>query len=139
MTEEQRAADRRKQAKYRASEKGKATTRQYAVKYRATEKGKAAYDKYQESPEGRAASIRRTQRRRGFEGPGLTAEQWKQIKAGFSECCAYCCKPCDKLVQEHVVPLELDGPNDFTNIVPACHGCNVRKGKDLVKLGAYAK
>ena len=133
-------------ARYNASEKGKASIARYnkseackesLARYLKSEKGKAVKTRYLKTEKGKAVSLRHTNKRRGAIGPGLTADQWAQIKAGFSQHCAYCLRPCDKLEQDHVVPLSRGGAHDPTNIVPACRSCNSRKGTKDVKLGAY--
>ncbi len=59
---------------------------------------------------------------------GITQEEWEIRVAEFNGCCAYCLQPMGKLVIEHMIPLSRGGKRDIANVVPACVGCNMRKG-----------
>jgi 5-methylcytosine-specific restriction endonuclease McrA len=60
-------------------------------------------------------------------GPGITAEQWNEIKSLFGNRCAYCGKSA-ALTMDHVVPVTKGGEHGPTNIIPACLPCNSSKG-----------
>lgn len=50
--------------------------------------------------------------------------------AEFGYACAYCGKPdhrADELELEHVTPISRGGDHHLSNIVPACHQCNMSK------------
>ena len=57
-----------------------------------------------------------------------TGRQWKRLCARAGWRCAWCGKPMDKLVPDHIVPLARGGTNDLSNIVPSCPACNLRRG-----------
>jgi hypothetical protein len=58
----------------------------------------------------------------------LTSEQWEKTVAFFNNCCAYCGIPA-WVVVEHVIPTAHEGGTVYGNCVPACGGCNSRKGR----------
>lgn len=49
-----------------------------------------------------------------------------EVMARWSWACCYCWGRASHL--DHVIPLKLGGPDAAHNIVPACAGCNLRKG-----------
>jgi 5-methylcytosine-specific restriction endonuclease McrA len=57
----------------------------------------------------------------------LTLDRWLYTISFFDGLCAYCQKTPYKCM-DHFVPLELGGGTTWDNMVPACHGCNHRKG-----------
>jgi 5-methylcytosine-specific restriction endonuclease McrA len=57
----------------------------------------------------------------------LTHEEWLLILESFGHRCAYCIATGIALEQDHVVPTCDGGRHDWTNVVPACVGCNSRK------------
>jgi 5-methylcytosine-specific restriction endonuclease McrA len=67
-------------------------------------------------------------RKRGAIIRDLTAGQWRDIRAYFLDCCAYCGRQVTDLTQDHLVPLIQGGQHTAENIVPACRSCNSRKG-----------
>ncbi len=78
-----------------------------------------------------ALSVTRYNRRRARElraGIGLTAAQWKDIRAEFGGRCAYCAKAAPRLEQDHLDPLVAGGDHAAHNVVPACRWCNASKG-----------
>ncbi len=60
--------------------------------------------------------------------PGLTDIAWSELKAMFGNSCRYCGAQSEHLEREHRVPMSRGGLNRITNIVPACHACNMAKG-----------
>ena len=56
----------------------------------------------------------------------FTAEDWTRTLELFGNVCAYCGTD-RKLHQDHFIPVALDGPYEFGNIVPACKRCNSSK------------
>lgn len=75
----------------------------------------------------RAFAVNRRARMAGAVG-SHTALEWREKCAMFNNFCFYCgeAKP---LSRDHLVPLCRGGPNDISNIVPACKSCNSRKGR----------
>lgn len=58
----------------------------------------------------------------------FTERDWRDLKAAFSGCCAYCLQHRGALHMEHVVPVSAGGSTTLWNIVPACRKCNQEKG-----------
>ena len=50
--------------------------------------------------------------------------------AKYNYRCAYCGKQC-ALTVDHVIPISKGGKHSPNNVVPACIGCNDRKGIKL--------
>jgi len=68
---------------------------------------------------------------RWTQGPiaGLTKEAWDNILQTWQRRCAYCgAFVGTQAEREHNIPLDIEGPNDVSNIVPACTLCNSEKG-----------
>src|SRR6266702_6536865 len=63
----------------------------------------------------------------------LTLDEWLAILAYFNYLCAYC-KNVPFTVMEHITPFDCGGGTVASNVVPACHSCNGRKGKNSRKL-----
>lgn len=98
---------------------------------------------YERDPEARIATVRRYQRnhpektrelkragnrrrhKRKIPGPGVSAKQWREIRAAYGEQCAYCGEAATTM--DHVVPLSRGGEHSPTNVVPACSDCNFKK------------
>lgn len=59
----------------------------------------------------------------------FTTHQWEELLATFNGHCAYCLRTFDSLEIEHVIPISRNGSNTQSNIVPACRGCNSKKGR----------
>jgi 5-methylcytosine-specific restriction endonuclease McrA len=51
-------------------------------------------------------------------------------------CCAYCGRRTKFLTFDHIIPRSSGGSNRIKNLVPACHTCNLEKGKMNVELFA---
>jgi len=77
-------------------------------------------------------NIVRTQRHRAAKAQALindlTAAQWQEIKAAYSFRCVYCDRKMTRLTQDHIIAVSKGGNHTASNIVPACHSCNSRKG-----------
>ena len=73
------------------------------------------------------ATERKRARKAAAPGAGLSRSEWDAIKAAFSQRCAYCLRPDDRLTQDHMQPLSRGGMHSQENIVPACRSCNSRK------------
>ena len=58
----------------------------------------------------------------------VSLKEWERIKQAYHSSCAYCGKQQERLVQDHIIPLDNDGPHTAENIVPACRSCNSKKG-----------
>jgi 5-methylcytosine-specific restriction endonuclease McrA len=74
-----------------------------------------------------AMTRRRRALKRGAAISDLTAEEWRAIKAQYLGRCAYCGEIPRVMTQDHVIPLSKGGNHTRSNVVPACHPCNVRK------------
>lgn len=57
----------------------------------------------------------------------LTLEEWTKTIADFAGLCAYC-QTVPVAVLEHFVPMRHGGGTTPGNCLPACIGCNLRKG-----------
>jgi 5-methylcytosine-specific restriction endonuclease McrA len=76
----------------------------------------------------RLQDARKRAKRRSNSGiRDLTPAQWKDIKAAYKFCCAYCGEKRERLTMDHVVPLVKGGAHTAANIVPACARCNSKK------------
>lgn len=86
-------------------------------------------------PEVGLASVhRRRARILGGGGPGVSAEEWRQVVDYFNGACAYCLKPCSRPERDHMLPIVAGGRDSPDNVVPACQKCNRTKGrKDLLQ------
>jgi 5-methylcytosine-specific restriction endonuclease McrA len=59
----------------------------------------------------------------------LSTSQWEEIKASFSNLCAYCGEE-RPLQREHFISLSKSGEYSCDNIIPACAKCNQSKGSN---------
>lgn len=133
-----RAANREQQRKRRAEWYLKnrneiiAKTKAYAEAH--SDKAKNYKRKYiLANPDQRRIDVsRRRARKRGVACNDLTAAQWKEIKAAYKHCCAYCGQKCRLLTQDHIIPLSGGGQHTASNIAPACKSCNCKKGTGSV-------
>jgi 5-methylcytosine-specific restriction endonuclease McrA len=94
------------------------------------EKMRAAQARYHQSEKG-LLSLRLNQGRRRARMQGVvTREEWLAKVAEFNRRCVYCKQefPVGKLTMDHVLPVLKGGLHVIANIVPACLGCNSRKG-----------
>lgn len=85
---------------------------------------------YQANPDQAAAKSNR-RRAKEHAAPGAhTVEEWKALKAQYDYTCLCCGRrePQIELTRDHVVPLDLGGSDDITNIQPLCRSCNGAKG-----------
>lgn len=88
-----------------------------------------------------ASNLRRGLRK-AAGGDGITRKRWIEIMVEWGYSCAYCGRhrrevrdrmSRSDLEMDHVVPMPI-GPDDVTNIVPACKSCNTSKSdNDLLK------
>jgi 5-methylcytosine-specific restriction endonuclease McrA len=107
-------------------ESAKASTRRYREKNphiarEATRKWRKGHPE-----ESRAFAHNRRARLRA--GGNLTGAAWTGILTEFDQCCAYCSTRSDLIELEHMTPLSRGGFHTADNVVPACRGCNRRKG-----------
>lgn len=58
----------------------------------------------------------------------ITAEVRRAVAARTNGLCVYCGRRAGCL--DHIVPVELGGPDDIDNLVAACRPCNSSKGHD---------
>ena len=86
----------------------------------------------------RVKKARRRQRVHKAGGEDYTTAEWYARMKEYGYKCVYCGAKRDRslrfgeLTLEHVVPMPI-GPNELSNIVPACHRCNSSKGdRDLL-------
>jgi Predicted transcriptional regulator with C-terminal CBS domains len=64
----------------------------------------------------------------------VSPQEWLAVKDAYHHACAYCAKTQKRLVQDHVIPLDHEGPHAVHNVVPACRSCNSKKGnRDTMK------
>jgi 5-methylcytosine-specific restriction endonuclease McrA len=77
----------------------------------------------------RANGARRRARKADAPINDFTAKQWQEMKAHYGHKCVYCGRKMQRLTMDHITPLIHGGSHTLSNIVPACHSCNSRKGK----------
>lgn len=77
------------------------------------------------------------QKKRHDDAQDLTEEQWEVSLAYFDHHCAYCGKS-GEMTKDHLDPLKNGGKLMFSNVVPACRGCNSSK-KDHQWMAWYQK
>lgn len=82
-------------------------------------------DKYLKSM--RADVKKRKALKKGAKISDFTSKQWEQLKLEHNFRCFYCKLTPDKLTQDHKIPLSRKGNHTYTNIVPACLSCNLKK------------
>lgn len=111
--------DRNKEYKRKYTQENKEHIRLYNIAYRRKYPDRIALWK-----------LTRRIKLKGFEAD-LTEEQWCIIKNVFRQKCVYCGKRTRRLEKDHVVPLSKGGALTLSNIVPACHSCNSKKGATL--------
>jgi len=69
-------------------------------------------------------------RRAGVPGR-IAAADWRGLLDLFGHRCGWCGAGNVPLELEHVYPISRGGPNDPTNVAPACGDCNHGKGAAL--------
>jgi 5-methylcytosine-specific restriction endonuclease McrA len=74
----------------------------------------------------------RRKREYNLPGSGITPKEWEELKSKYDHKCVYCGKET-KLTLDHIVPVTADGPNDISNVVPACKSCNSSKNNMPLK------
>lgn len=75
--------------------------------------------------------------KRGTAGK-LYAMEWAFILAHHGFRCAYCGRMYESM--DHIIPIANGGGTTFTNVLPACHDCNQKKGTAVwlpAKAGDY--
>lgn len=107
-------------------EKRKAQQARYRARHRAELHAKDAA--YREArPDIAHARTHRYRARVAAASGSFTPREWREKCALFANLCAYCGE-AKKLGPDHKMPLSRGGTNSIENIVPACRGCNSRKG-----------
>ena len=119
--------------RYRNSQNGRLQKRVELKRYFKTENGKAvlrtALKKYKKSEKGKfkVKMYKKGLHKTTPHDKILTLEQWKLAKAYFFNQCAYCGEYKERLTQDHIVPIKLNGEYSKNNIIPACRSCNAKK------------
>ena len=98
-------------------EANKEHIRDYALAYRARPENKERHALNQRRRKALLRSLPAT----------LTFAEWKEIKAAYDYCCAYCGEKPEVLSMDHVIPVSRGGGTTKDNIVPACLPCNRQK------------
>ena len=75
----------------------------------------------------RAKSNAYRARSRAAEGQ-FTSAEWRTLVEQYRSKCAYCGLVAP-LEVDHRIPLSCGGTNSIANVLPACRGCNGRKGQ----------
>ena len=92
----------------------------------------------QANPESNRASSRRRRANEAVVVSDLTDAQWQAILDFHSSPegtrCAYCFGVCEKVTQDHVVPISEGGGHTAANVIPACKPCNSSQGAKEVAL-----
>lgn len=110
-------------------EKIKANTRLYREGHPGKHIGyNRRYD--QANPEKVAAKNHRRRTKKAGNGGSYTSQEWKDLCVYYDHRCLRCGKqePKIKLTVDHVLPLDLGGPNNLDNLQPLCGSCNSWKG-----------
>lgn len=68
-----------------------------------------------------------TRRRNTYVEGSHTAQEWKDQRALYGECCFYCGVSDKPLTRDHKIPISKGGTDYIWNIVPACKSCNCKK------------
>ena len=130
---------RKRQAKYRQTEKGKATASAYIVAYRQTPKGKEVHRKesakYQQTEKGRRANAKRRATPEGKLKYEARMAVWQAIKDGeIPPAWTHACdNGCGHAAQEHHHHRGY-GESAWLEVVPLCIPCHRAEHKLLQKL-----
>ena len=82
--------------------------------------------RYWETPRGKAMRRTAVRNRRGkLPGP-IASTDIELLYDAHDRRCIYCGEKCDPTM-DHFIPLDLGGPHEIGNIVPACLSCNSHK------------
>jgi 5-methylcytosine-specific restriction endonuclease McrA len=87
----------------------------------------ARREQYRRDPSAAKNAANKRKTRLAGNHATLTRSQWKSIIAWFANRCAYCEIECERLTQDHVIPISRGGTHDAQNVMPACRHCNARK------------
>jgi 5-methylcytosine-specific restriction endonuclease McrA len=87
----------------------------------------AVRERHRRDPSSAKNAYHKRKARLTGNGATLTRSQWKSIIDWFANLCAYCGIECERLTQDHVIPISRGGTHDAQNVVPACRHCNARK------------
>lgn len=79
----------------------------------------------------RQHDITRRARKAGSYGK-VTDREWQDLCNRYGNKCLCCGKTGVKLTRDHVIPLEVQGPNIIENIQPLCGPCNSAKGTQTI-------
>lgn len=85
--------------------------------------------KYRRTPEGKAAKIRASHKRRSLKSAGgsYTDAEWKEVLEKYGEFCLHC-GSTEHITIDHVIALSQGGSNTKNNLQPLCMSCNCSKG-----------
>lgn len=70
---------------------------------------------------------RRRARVKGAPGRGISAAEWRDIRAAALGVCPYCGNRSPRLSLEHIVPIARGGAHDPENVIAVCGSCNRSK------------
>lgn len=128
LTLEQRAASRQRSSEHYYKHREELLAKQQAKRAADPEKFRAAMrDRYRRDPSSAKNAYHKRKARLTGNLATLTRSQWKSIIDWFDNRCAYCGIKCERLTQDHVIPISRGGTHDAQNVVPACRHCNAIK------------
>ena len=128
LTLEQREASRQRSSEYYYKNREERLAKERAKRGADPEKFRAAVrERHRRDPSAAKNAYHKRKARLIGNGATLTRAQWKSIIAWFANRCAYCGIECERLTQDHVIPISRGGAHDAQNVVPACRHCNARK------------
>jgi 5-methylcytosine-specific restriction endonuclease McrA len=104
------------------------------------EKSKEIAKRTRKNNYGRIITAKRFRRalKYGVKG-SFTNDEWENLKTEYGNRCAYCNSNSNKVYADHIIPISRGGPNDISNIVPACKSCNSSKQNKPLLLWMYMK
>lgn len=127
---ENREKEHQRHITYRANNREKERIRSIAYRANNPEKRRQTNAQWRKTHTDIAnnAWVRYRARKKGAPQNDLTAAQWQEIKEAYGHCCVYCGRKMQRLTQDHITPLSRGGSHTTSNVVPACQGCNSKKG-----------